>query len=88
LEVLIVEPSDSGPLALVFDFLSSFRRLQHRGDDDYSGAVSRQALTITAVAPVRPFGSAAVATTIGNEVLNDTQVINFGHAAALIASIV
>jgi len=79
-------------LALVFDFLNGF----HDSSNIVATMIAsralsgRQALTITAVAHfIGPFlFGVAVATTIGNEVLNDTQVKLSVTLAALIASIV
>jgi len=79
-------------LALVFDFLNGF----HDSSNIVATLIAsralsgRQALTITAVAEFAgPFlFGVAVATTIGNEVINDTQVKLSVTLAALIASIV
>ncbi len=79
-------------LALVFDFLNGF----HDSSNIVATMIAsralsgRQALSITAVAHfIGPFlFGVAVATTIGNEVLNDTQVKLSVTLAALIASIV
>jgi len=79
-------------LALVFDFFNGF----HDSSNIVATIIAsralsgRQALTITAVAEfIGPFlFGVAVATTIGNEVLNDTQVKLSVTLAALIASIV
>ncbi len=79
-------------LALIFDFLNGF----HDSSNIVATMIAsralsgRQALTITAVAHfIGPFlFGVAVATTIGNEVLNDTQVRLSVTLAALIASVV
>jgi inorganic phosphate transporter, PiT family len=79
-------------LALVFDFLNGF----HDSSNIVATLIAsraltgRQALTITAVAEfIGPFlFGVAVATTLGNEVLNDSQVKLSVTLAALIASIV
>src|SRR5512146_1758480 len=79
-------------LALVFDFLNGF----HDSSNIVATMIAsralsgRQALTITAVAEfVGPFlFGVAVATTLGNEVLNDTQIKLSVTMAALAAAIV
>ena len=79
-------------LALVFDFLNGF----HDSSNIVATMIAsraltgRQALTITAIAElVAPFlFGVAVATTLGNEVLNDSQVRLSVTLAALISSIV
>ena len=79
-------------LALVFDFLNGF----HDSSNIVATMIAsraltgRQALTITAIAElVAPFlFGVAVATTLGNEVLNDSQVKLSVTLAALVASIV
>jgi PiT family inorganic phosphate transporter len=79
-------------LALIFDFFNGF----HDSSNIVATIIAsraltgRQALTITAVAEfIGPFlFGVAVATTIGNEVLNDTQVKLSVTLAALIASVV
>jgi len=79
-------------LALVFDFLNGF----HDSSNIVATMIAsraltgRQALTITAIAHfVGPFlFGVAVATTLGNEVLNDSQVKLSVTLAALVASIV
>ncbi len=79
-------------LALVFDFLNGFHDSSNIvATMIFSRALTgRQALSITAVAHfVGPFlFGVAVATTLGNEVLNDSQVKLSVTVAALIASIV
>jgi len=79
-------------LALVFDFLNGF----HDSSNIVATMIAsraltgRQALTITAIAEFAgPFlFGVAVATTLGNEVLNDSQVRLSVTLAALISSIV
>jgi PiT family inorganic phosphate transporter len=79
-------------LALVFDFLNGF----HDSSNIVATMIAsraltgRQALTITAVAEfIGPFlFGVAVATTLGSEVLNDSQISLSVTVAALIASIV
>src|SRR5512142_2809792 len=79
-------------LALVFDFLNGF----HDSSNIVATMIAsralsgRQALMITATAEfIGPFlFGVAVATTLGSEVLNDTQIKLSVTLAALLASIV
>ena len=79
-------------LALIFDFLNGFHDSSNIvATMIFSRALTgRQALTITAIAHfVGPFlFGVAVATTLGNEVLNDSQVDLSVIVAALVSAIV
>jgi PiT family inorganic phosphate transporter len=79
-------------LALVFDFLNGFHDSSNIvATMIASRAVSgRQALTLTAIAEfIGPFlFGVAVATTIGNEVLNDSQIKLSVTLSALVAAVI